>query len=85
MQKDLFVVATGVLKGIRENGHSVEGAVFVDSLSEREYGGAEPGRVESDGAEGVAEDVTKKCNLLSEFFRIAFVGVFAVYCSCGFK
>ena len=54
-----FVVATGILKGIGEDGHSVKGFIGVDASGKGKDGRCEPGAVEGDRAEGVADDFTK--------------------------
>ncbi len=57
MIEDLRILAAGVLNRIGEDGHSVEGAVVVDSLRDADGGGGPPRGIESDGTEGVAENV----------------------------
>ncbi len=57
--EDVLVVAPGILKGIGQNGHAVEGTLGVDSAGEGNDGGREPNWVKGDGAEGVAEDITE--------------------------
>ncbi|HEV3440275.1 MAG TPA: hypothetical protein VG122_23175 [Gemmata sp.] len=65
--QDIFVVTLCVLKGIGQDGHSVKGFLGVDAVGERNDCGSEPGGVEGDGAEWVAEDVTEQCGLYFEF------------------
>ena len=60
MVQDVFVVTSGVLKGITKDRHSVKGFLFVDASGERMDCGREPRLVEGDGAEWVAEDVTQQ-------------------------
>src|SRR6266508_248415 len=57
--KDVLVRAAGVLKGVGEDRHAVEGALLVDAASQREHVGGQPCGVERDGAEGVPEDVAQ--------------------------
>ena len=59
MGDDFLTVATGIHQGIGKNGHSVEGSFLVNGVGYIDDGGCEPTRVDGDGAEGVAEDVTK--------------------------
>jgi hypothetical protein len=68
--QDVRVVATGILKSIGQNRHRREIARIVHLLGEGEDGGGEPGGIEADGAEGVAEDVTQQIHL--DFFCFSF-------------
>jgi hypothetical protein len=63
MAEDVRVVAAGVLQGIGEDGKSVEGAIVVDTTSERDNGGSEPGGVGGDGAEGIAHDAAEETGI----------------------
>src|ERR1700677_3967368 len=53
------VVTTDFFQGVRKDGQAVEGSVVVDGLRRGDHLGREPGVVEDDGAEWVAEDVTE--------------------------
>src|SRR4051812_43248989 len=61
--EDVFVVATGVLKCIGEDRHPVKGTLLVDVFGKSDDGGSQPRRVDGDGAEGVAEDVSQQRTL----------------------
>ena len=61
--QDVFVVAPGVLQCISEDRHSVECSFGVDTTGKSKNGRCEPGGIESDRAEGDAEDVTNKADL----------------------
>src|SRR5262249_8102343 len=58
--EDVGTVAAGVFEGVGEDRHPLEAAVVVDGLSESDSVGGAPGRIESDGTEGVAENVAKQ-------------------------
>jgi hypothetical protein len=58
--EDVRVVAAGVFEGIGQDRHAVEGTVVVDAASERDDGGREPGGIDGDGPEGIAEDVAEQ-------------------------
>ncbi len=62
--QDVFVVAAGVLKGVGEDGHVVEGTIGVDAIGEGEDGWREPGGGDGDGTEGVAENLQKEFTFL---------------------
>jgi hypothetical protein len=70
--QDVVVVAPGVLKGIGKDGEAVEGFVGVDAVGENKDGRREPGGVECDRAEEVAEDVTEQGAYLSFLLYIPF-------------
>jgi hypothetical protein len=53
------VLTTGILKGIREDGHSVEGTVGVDALGQRNDSGSEPSGINSRGVKRVVNNLTK--------------------------
>jgi hypothetical protein len=55
--QDVGIVAARVFEGIGEDGQAVEGAFVIDGGGERNDGGGEPGKIDSYGAEGVADYV----------------------------
>jgi hypothetical protein len=59
MAQDFIIVAPGSLKGIGQGRHPVEGSVVVDRLRQFDHGGRQPGGVDGNGPERVAEDVTQ--------------------------
>ncbi len=59
MLDDFAAVAAGVAQSIGENGYSVEGTLVVDCLGQINDDRGEPTRVNSDGTEEVAEDVSQ--------------------------
>ncbi len=60
--QDVFVLASRVLEGVGQDRQSVEGTLLVDALGEQSDGGCEPGRVERDRTERIAEDVAERTN-----------------------
>lgn len=74
MVQDFLVVATGILQSIREDGHAVEGTLFVDALSERDDGGREPFGEDCDWTKGVAEDAPQDL-YLSSLFSVPFLNL----------
>src|ERR1700722_13118570 len=52
----VFIVAPSVLKSVSRNGHAVEGFLLVDTIGKSKDGGSEPGNIEGDGEERVAEN-----------------------------
>ena len=58
--QDLGVLAAGVLKCIGKDRHRGEVPGVVHLLCEVYHCGGEPGWIESDGVEGVAEDVSEQ-------------------------
>jgi len=63
MVQNLITIATGVLKGVGKNGHSVKGTLGIDAGGKGDDSGSEPRWVESHGAKVIANDVSKKANL----------------------
>ena len=64
--QDVVVVATSVLKGVGKNQHSVKGTLLVNAFRKDANVGREPGRIDGNGTEGVAEDVSNNlypCNI----------------------
>ncbi len=64
MIENIGVVASGILKGICQNWHPVEGTVSVDAFGKGNNSGGEPRGVNEDGPEGVAKDVSEEADLL---------------------
>src|SRR5262249_30185515 len=60
MVQNVAVVAAGVFESISEDREAVECALVVDRLDELLGCGREPGGIECDGAEGVAEDAAEQ-------------------------
>src|SRR5262249_43800714 len=58
--QDVGVIAGGVFEGVGEDGKTVEGAVIVDGLGQCGDVRRSPGRIDGDGTEGVAEELTKQ-------------------------
>lgn len=57
MIEDVGVRASGVLKSIGQNGQAIEGFLPVDANRKSMDGGGEPAGIESNGAEGVADNL----------------------------
>src|SRR5262245_42761920 len=64
--EDVGVVAPRVLQCIRQDRHPVKGFLLIDAFGERDDAGGEPRRVNSAGAEGVAEDTSDETRPLSK-------------------
>ena len=58
VDQDAPMVASRLLQGIGQLRHPVESSVVVDSLGQFNHGGRQPRRLDGEGLEGVAEDVT---------------------------
>src|SRR3954453_19497516 len=56
----LGMSATGSFQAVGQGREAVEGAIIVDSLSEPHDGRRQPGWIERDGAEGIADDVAEQ-------------------------
>lgn len=54
--QDIVGIAPRILKGVREDRHTVEGAVVVNALRERNNGRGAPRGGKCDGAEGISEN-----------------------------
>src|SRR5262249_21263206 len=66
--QDVGIVAAGIFEGVGEDGQAVEGSVVVDRLGQGDDVRCSAGGVESDRAEGVAEDVSDKGTLMKPNF-----------------
>jgi hypothetical protein len=71
MAQDFIVVAACVVQGVGQGGHSVERSVVIVRLGELDHGGRQPSGVESDGAEGAAEDVPQQHRLRQKFASLS--------------
>ena len=67
----ITAVAPGVLEGVSQNRHPVEGAMFVDAAGQHQHVGSEPRGIRRDRAKRIAKDVAKKGDL-SDVFCCAF-------------
>src|SRR5262249_22250587 len=56
--QNVGVGAACLFESIGKNGHSVKGFFIIDGLSESGHVGCQPGSIDGDRTEGVAEDVT---------------------------
>src|SRR5260370_1202871 len=83
MGKNIAVVAAGLFEGVGEDRQAVEGPVLVHGLGKSSDRGREPTRVESDGAEGVAENVTQEGGLLFAFAQLVFRQELVIDCPPG--
>ena len=54
------VGAARFLQGVGQDGQAVEGSVVVSYLGKADHPEAEPGGIEADDTEGVAENVVEK-------------------------
>src|SRR5690242_12189472 len=61
--QDVGDLTTGLLKSVGQFGHAVERPLIVDRLSYGDDTGRQPGRLNHDRAEGVAEDVLDEAHL----------------------
>ena len=66
--ENIGVFAPGILESVGEDRKAVEGSIGVDAFGEGKDGRGEPGWVEGDGAEGVAEDVPNERHLRRALF-----------------
>src|SRR5262249_31103142 len=60
MVQDIAIVAPGIFECIAENRHASEGTVVVDGLGQGDDVGGAPGGINSDRAEGIAEDIAEE-------------------------
>ena len=58
--EDVGVLAPGILESVGEDREAVEGPIGVDAFGEGENGGREPGEIEGDAVERVADDVAEE-------------------------
>jgi hypothetical protein len=65
----LPIIAAGILQGIGQDGHLVEGSVVVDGEGKVTDTGGLPARVEGYGTEGITEDVADQLTLSLSFYR----------------
>jgi len=65
MTEDCFVTTTGSLKCIGQVWHLIEGTCVIHALGKPHDAQRLPGRIEGDGLERVADDVTEVTTLLS--------------------
>ena len=63
MAQDFFIMTSRFYQFVSEERKLVEGAVVVDGLGQGLHGQREPGGVDGDGVEGVAEDAAKAVTL----------------------
>src|SRR5262245_32283404 len=68
--EDVFVVASGILKGIGQDRHPVERLLLVNAASQCLHVRREPRKIDGDVAEGKrTEDVVEEAHLLRSFAR----------------
>ena len=75
MIQDRLITTPDTLQSIGQIGHSVEGSIVVHGLGEPDNAEGSPRRVEVDGPERIAEDVTKQDDLVFYFAIVKLVGV----------
>jgi len=63
MVQNFRIVAACFFQGIGKGRKADEGPVVVDLLGQMDHLGGEPGGVEGDGVEGIADDVTDQSHL----------------------
>jgi hypothetical protein len=69
MGEHIRVVATGFLQRVGQDWQAAERAIGVDAVGEREDRGRAPARIDGDGAEGIAEDVSDELGLVDLLFE----------------
>jgi hypothetical protein len=67
MVKDGGILAPGLFEGIGQDGHVLETPLLVQGPGQLHDGRRSPSRVDGDGAEGVAEEITEQVALRLPF------------------
>jgi hypothetical protein len=74
MAQNVLFRTARFFQGVGKNRQAVEGSVLIDALGDLPYRAVvprQPSGIKGDGAEGIAEDVTKDVCLLPSFLHLS--------------